>query len=315
MKILITGVAGFIGSNLAEQLLKENHEIIGIDNFDPFYDRKIKENNILPLNRFSNFKMYEEDILNKKRLDFIFNYEKPFIVIHLGGKAGVRQSIKNPISCVEVNVNGTLNILEAMKKVNISKLIFASSSSVYGNNKTIPFSESNIVDSPISPYAFSKKSAELLCHTYHHLYNFDIFCLRFFTVYGSKQRPDLAINKFTKALLFGEQIIFFGDGSTSRDYTHVSDIINGIKSSILNLKGFEIINLGSSQPISLKELIEYLEIYTGKKAKLKITSSQAGDVFLTYANIEKASRILNYKPLVNIEDGLRDYVKLYEQNI
>ena len=315
MNILITGVAGFIGSNLAEYLLNKGDNIVGLDNFDNFYNRTIKEDNLRSLFDFATFNFYECDLTDICTLNNIFIKNKFDIVIHLAAKAGVRPSIINPIEYFNVNVNGTLNILEAMKNVKISKLIFASSSSIYGNNKIVPFSESDIVDFPISPYAASKKSGELLCHTYHHLYNFDIFCLRFFTVYGPKQRPDLAIHKFTKALLNKQVIPFYGDGTTKRDYTHISDIIKGIEGAINNLKGFEIFNLGESQTTSLSQLISYLEEYTEKKAILNRLPIQAGDVELTYANIEKARKILQYNPTVDIENGLINFVSWYKQKL
>jgi UDP-glucuronate 4-epimerase len=312
MKILITGVAGFIGSNLAEKLIKNGDQVIGIDNFDNFYDKKIKLQNIKNFQNSDNYKLYNLDLLNYNELSNVFKSNEIDLVIHLAAKAGVRPSILDPTTYFNVNLNGTLNLLEAMKNNNLNKLIFASSSSVYGNNKRVPFSETDNVDFPISPYAASKKAGELLCHTYHHLYNFDIFCLRFFTVYGQRQRPDLAIHKFTKALFNKESIPFYGDGTSRRDYTHISDIINGIEGAIRNLKGFEIFNLGESQTTTLIQLIKYLEEFTGEKAILNKLPMQAGDVELTYANIEKARKMLNYNPKVNIEDGLRDFVNWFK---
>jgi UDP-glucuronate 4-epimerase len=315
INILLTGVAGFIGSNLAEKLIKDGNKIIGIDNFDIFYDKITKKQNLQNLQKSTNFKFYNSDLLNINDLSDIFKSNKIDIVIHLAAKAGVRPSISDPSGYFNVNLNGTLNLLEVMKANNIKKLIFASSSSVYGNNKTVPFSETDNVDFPISPYAASKKAGELLCHTYHHLYNFDIFCLRFFTVYGHRQRPDLAIHKFTKALLNNEVIPFYGDGNTRRDYTHISDIIKGIEGAIINLRGFEIINLGESQTTSLIQLIAYLEKFTGKNAILNKMPMQAGDVELTFANIDKARKMLKYNPNVNIEDGLKDFVCWYKQKM
>ena len=311
MNILITGVAGFIGSNLAEKLISEGNLVIGLDNFDDFYDKKVKEQNLKKLLKHAEFKFYKVDILEYNNITNIFSLNNIDIVIHLAAKAGVRPSISDPISYFKVNLNGTLYLLEAMKVYNVKKLIFASSSSVYGNNKNVPFTETDNVDFPISPYAASKKAGELLCHSYHHLYNFDIFCLRFFTVYGQRQRPDLAIHKFTKALLNNEPIPFFGDGSTRRDYTHITDIIRGVKGAIKNLNGFEIFNLGESHTTSLIELIKYLEKYTGKKAILNYLPIQAGDVSQTYANIEKAKKRLDYNPKVSIEEGLLEFVEWF----
>ena len=249
-----------------------------------------------------------------KFLDSCFSGFRPDIIIHLAAKAGVRPSIKDPASYYDVNVNGTLNMLEAMRKNKIGRMLFASSSSVYGNNKKIPFAESDNVDFPVSPYAASKKACELLCHTYHHLFDMDIFCLRFFTVYGPRQRPDLAINKFTRALLNDEPITLFGDGSSSRDYTHISDIIQGIERAMENLKGFRIFNLGESNAISLKELVALLENSTGKKADIKYLPMQDGDVLRTFADISRAKSVLGYNPVVNIADGIRNYVEWVRVN-
>lgn len=305
----MTGAAGFIGSNLVDFLLKTENQVMGIDNFDPFYDRTIKEHNLKDALKNPGFRFTEGDIRDPLFIDDCLSGFRPEIIIHLAAKAGVRPSIINPQEYFDVNVTGTLNILEAMKKNSIMKMIFASSSSVYGNNTKVPFSETDNVDYPISPYAASKKAGELLCHTYHSLYRFDIFCLRFFTVYGSRQRPDLAINKFIRALLKDEQILLYGDGSTSRDYTYIDDIIQGITSSINNLKGYEIINLGESKTISLKSLVSVLEKHTKKKARLKYLPVQDGDVIQTYADISKAKKLINYMPQVDIETGIQNYIK------
>ena len=313
MNILITGIAGFIGSNLAEKMLLGGYNIVGLDNFDPFYKKSIKEKNLQSLHSFNSFKFYQMDLLKQDALDKVFENEKIDLVIHLAAKAGVRPSIIDPASYYNTNVIGTLNVLEAMRKTHIKKMIFSSSSSVYGNNEKAPFTETDNVDTPISPYAASKKAGELLCHTYHHLYSFDIFCLRFFTVYGPRQRPDLAIHKFTKALLNGDEIPFYGDGSSKRDYTHVSDIINGIEGAIKNLNGYEIFNIGESKTTSLAQLIKYLEKYTEKKAILNKLPLQAGDVQVTYANIDKARKILGYNPKTDMDKGLRDFVEWYKK--
>lgn len=313
-KILITGAAGFIGSSLADDLLAKGFSIMGIDNFDSFYKRDIKETNISNALKHNSYSFLEGDIRDMEFLDSCFSGFRPDIVIHLAAKAGVRPSIKDPASYYDVNVNGTLNMLEAMRKNKIGRMLFASSSSVYGNNKKIPFAESDNVDFPVSPYAASKKACELLCHTYHHLFDMDIFCLRFFTVYGPRQRPDLAINKFTRALLNDEPITLFGDGSSSRDYTHISDIIQGIEQAMENLKGFGIFNLGESNAISLKELVALLENSTGKKADIKYLPMQDGDVLRTFADISRAKSVLGYNPVVNIADGIRNYVEWLRVN-
>ena len=313
-KILITGAAGFIGSSLADDLLAKGFSIMGIDNFDSFYTRDIKETNISNALKHNLYSFQEGDIRDMEFLNSCFSGFRPDIVIHLAAKAGVRPSIKNPASYYDVNVNGTLNMLEAMRKNKIGRMLFASSSSVYGNNKKIPFAESDNVDFPVSPYAASKKACELLCHTYHHLFDMDIFCLRFFTVYGPRQRPDLAINKFTRALLNDEPITLFGDGSSSRDYTHISDILQGIGQAMENLKGFGIFNLGESNAISLKELVALLENSTGKKADIKYLPMQDGDVLRTFADISRAKSVLGYNPVVNIADGISNYVEWVRVN-
>ena len=308
-KILVTGAAGFIGSNLVDALLKAGTRVIGLDNFDPFYDRKIKELNIKDALKNPDYHFKEGDIRNPEFINNCFRDFNPEIIVHLAAKAGVRPSLANPQEYYDVNVMGTLNLLEAMKNSKIKKMIFASSSSVYGNNKKVPFCETDNVDSPVSPYAASKKAGELLCHTYHHLYDFDIFCMRFFTVYGQRQRPDLAINKFTKALLRDEFITLYGDGSSCRDYTHIDDIVQGILESIRKLKGYEIFNLGKSSAVSLKNLVSILERCTKKKAKINYLPMQEGDVIQTYADISKARKKIHYNPVIDIETGLNKYVE------
>lgn len=308
-KILITGGAGFIGSHLTDHLLKIGHKVVCIDNFEPNYERSIKQKNIeFALTQY-NFRFIEGDVnnisdLRKSILEFL-----PDTVVHLAAKSGVRPSINLPHEYYNTNVLGTLNVLEVMKEFNLGRLIFASSSSVYGNNKKVPFSENDTVDMPISQYAASKKAAELLCHTYHSLFGFDIFCLRFFTVFGPRQRPDLAIHKFTENIIHNKSIEMYGDGSTSRDYTYIEDIISGIICSIDKLKGYDIINLGESKAISLKHMISTLEKYLGKKAIINPLPMQPGDVEATFANIEKAKRILNYDPHWKFEEGIKEFIK------
>lgn len=311
MTILITGVAGFIGSNLSDYLLSKNHIIIGVDNFDNFYDPLIKKQNLILSKKNKNFYFFEGSILDRIFLDNIFRKHNIELVIHLAAKAGVRPSIIYAQEYFNVNVNGTINLLEVMKKNDIKKMIFASSSSVYGNSLKFPFSEEDNVDFPISPYAATKKSAELVCHTYHHLHNFDIFCMRFFTVYGPRQRPDLAIHKFTDAIMKGNPITIYGDGNTRRDYTHISDIILGLENTIYKLTGYEIINLGESSSVNLLTLISLIEKYTGKKAQLKKLPMQPGDVLQTHADLTKAEKIIDYKPKVAFENGLKDFVDWY----
>jgi UDP-glucuronate 4-epimerase len=313
LKILITGGAGFIGSQLADKLLGEGHRITVLDNFDNFYSSKIKMKNIEQALKNKNYLLVDGDIRDKNILRVIFSNNKLDVVIHLAAKAGVRPSIEHPVVYFDVNVNGTLNLLEIMREYSLNNMIFASSSSIYGNNKTVPFSENDRVDNPISPYAASKKAGELLCYTYHHLYNFNIFCLRFFTVYGPRQRPDLAIHKFAKLIFDGEPIQVFGDGNSCRDYTYIDDIVQGICSAIFKVKGFEIINLGDSKTINLKKMIKTLEAEIRKKAKIEFLQEQLGDVQQTYANINKAKKILNYNPNYFFEDGIKEFIKWYKK--
>lgn len=310
-RILITGAAGFIGSNLADTLLSSGFTVLGIDNYDPFYSRRIKEANISAALGNVSYSFKEGDIRDKEFIDNCLGEFNPEIIIHLAARAGVRPSLENPLAYYDVNVIGTLNLLEMMRKHNIRKMLFASSSSVYGNNTKIPFSESDIVDFPISPYAASKKAGELLCHTYHHLYDMDIFCLRFFTVYGPRQRPDLAIRKFTGALLEGRDISVFGDGSSSRDYTYIDDIVDGVVKAAGKVEGFEIFNLGESKPVSLQDLVSILEKASSKKARINRLPMEQGDVMHTYADISKARIMLGYSPVIDIVDGINKYLRWY----
>lgn len=307
--IFITGMAGFIGSNLAKALLMEGFVVSGIDNFDDFYDPQIKRNAIKKLKTFGPFKLYEGDIRDRELLDRIFKEQKIDLVIHLAARAGVRPSIEQPALYYDVNVSATLNLLEVMREANIKNMLFASSSSVYGNNRKVPFSEADPVDNPISPYAATKKAGELLCYTYHHLYDFNIFCLRFFTVYGPGQRPEMAIQQFGRKIMQGLPITLFGDGSTRRDYTFVEDIVSGIMASAQHLKGYEILNLGNSDTISLINLVHSIEETLGKKALITWQPMQPGDVEITYADISKAERLIGYKPDYPIKKGLK---KMFE---
>lgn len=313
-KILVTGAAGFIGSNLAETLLKDGINVIGIDNFDLFYARTIKENNIKNAFNSPMYNFEEGDIRDPVFIDGCFKKYKPDIIVHLAAKAGVRLSLVNPQEYYDVNVMGTLNLLEMMRKNSIKKMIFASSSSVYGNNSNVPFCEADNVDNPISPYAASKKSGELLCHIYCHLYKFDIFCLRFFTVYGPRQRPDLAIHKFVKAIYNNDVIYVYGDGTTSRDYTHIEDITEGVLGAIDKVKGFGTFNLGESKPVSLTDLVGIIEKATGKKAHIENVSMQEGDVIQTFADITKARRNLGYNPVIDLETGIKNYIEWFKVN-
>jgi UDP-glucuronate 4-epimerase len=309
--ILVTGGAGFIGSSLCEQLVKYDFKVICLDNFNDFYNPLIKRKNIQWLLGQPNFELIEGDILCTDLLEMLFKTRSISKVIHLAARAGVRPSIKQPQLYEEVNIRGTINLLEMAKTFSVEQFIFGSSSSVYGNNKKVPFCEDDAVDNPISPYAATKRAGELLCYTYHKIYDINCTALRFFTVYGPRQRPEMAIHKFTRLIDSGKPIELYGDGSSSRDYTYISDIIDGIESCLDKKLGFEIINLGDSNPIKLIKLVRLIEGARGKKADIKWMPHQQGDVDTTYADVTKAKNILNYSPRMRIEEGISEFVKWY----
>ncbi|MDD5622985.1 MAG: GDP-mannose 4,6-dehydratase [Actinomycetota bacterium] len=313
MNILITGGAGFIGSHLCERLIDLGLNVICVDNFDNFYNPLVKEDNISEIADSKYFRLYRSDITDPPQIEKIFSETSIDMVIHLAARAGVRPSIQNPLLYERVNIFGTMNILECCKKYNIPKLIFASSSSVYGGNKKLPFSEEDNVDHPISPYAATKKAGELICYTYYDLYKISIYCFRLFTVYGPRQRPEMAIHKFIRRILNGKEIEIYGDGSSSRDYTYIDDVISGIVNSLDGLKGFEVINLGNSKTVKLIDLVKMIEDVAGEKAHLRFMEDQLGDVFATYADIGKAEKMLKYFPETNIREGLKKFVKWYKE--
>ena len=312
----ITGGAGFIGSTLTKRLLEEGNKVVAIDNFCDFYDPKIKEENILEFINNDKYKLYRNDIRNREAIKKIFDENNIDVVMHLAAMAGVRPSIENPILYQDVNCMGTQNILEEMKIHNVKNGAFASSSSVYGNCDTVPFKEDMVVDYAISPYAATKKANEVMTHVYHKLYGFNMIMLRFFTVYGPKQRPDLAINKFTRLMLNNEEIPMFGDGTTSRDYTYVDDIVEGIIKSceytMNNSNVYEILNIGNSSPISLKEMIDVIGKVVGVEPKIKKMPMQPGDVERTYADVKKAKELIGYEPKVTFKQGVENFVKWYK---
>jgi UDP-glucuronate 4-epimerase len=314
MNVLVTGGAGFIGSHLCEQLLNRGDQVLCVDNFDTCYNPEMKRRNLESLLANSKFILFECDIRDKDALNKACTLGRPDIVVHLAARAGVRPSIASPRSYIDVNVQGTLQILETMKEHQIHKLVFASSSSVYGNSKDIPFTETQNVDYPISPYAATKRAGELLCHTYYHLYGIETFCLRFFTVYGPRQRPDLAIHKFARCMMEGKPIPYYGDGSTERDYTYVADIVHGILGAMNHLKGFDIFNLGESRTISLAMMVATLEKAIGKKAILEKLPMQPGDVQRTYASVTKAKVVLGYNPHYTFEDGITNFIDWFLKN-
>ncbi|WP_250252663.1 GDP-mannose 4,6-dehydratase [Chryseobacterium sp. Marseille-Q3244] len=337
MIYLVTGGSGFIGSHLVEQLLRNGHSVINIDNFDDFYSYQIKIKNtlesidIIPDFEFSDkeadiqrlvslsqsdqYSLYYQDIRDKKGLESIFRNHPIDMVIHLAALAGVRPSIERPLDYEEVNVRGTMNLWELCKDFNIKKFICASSSSVYGNNEKVPFSETDNVDYPISPYAATKKCGEILGHVYHHLYHIDMIQLRFFTVYGPRQRPDLAIHKFTKLISEGLEIPFYGDGTTARDYTYIDDIIDGITKSVLYLENnshvYEVLNLGENQVVTLTEMVATIEDALNMTAHRKILPMQPGDVTKTNADITKAMTLIGYKPDTDFQNGIKKFVEWF----
>lgn len=341
MKIIVTGAAGFIGSHLVEKLLSLGHSVIGIDNFHNFYSEDIKIKNVLEsLNKIEylveilsrdtkeekiemlvkkvdtdNYSLEYCDLKKIESLDKIFNENKIDMVVNLAGLAGVRPSLENPLEYEKVNVGGYLNLLECCKKYGVKKFIQASSSSVYGNNKVVPFREVDVVDFAISPYAATKKSCEVFGYVYFNLYNIDTLQFRFFTVYGPRQRPDLAIHKFVDKILKNEGIPFFGDGETYRDYTYIDDIIDGVIKGVKYLEKhknvYEVINLGESDAISLNKMVQTIEKCLGKEAIIERLPMQPGDVKRTYANIDKAKELLGYKPTTKFDDGIDKFVKWY----
>lgn len=312
-RVLVTGAAGFIGSHLCETLLGQGRTVVGLDNFDSFYNPAIKRQNLEGCRRNSRFLLVEGDIRDAAAVDRAIEQGVDAIV-HLAARAGVRPSIENPLLYQDVNVNGTAVLLEAARKHAIPRFIFASSSSVYGNNSKVPFSETDPVDHPISPYAATKKAGELLCYTYHHLFGIHATCLRFFTVYGARQRPDLAIHKFTRLIESGRPIPVFGDGSMMRDHTYIDDIIAGVVAALDRANGYRVYNLGESRPISLSVLIESIEKALGRKANIDRQPLQPGDVEKTYADVERAMKELDYEPKTELHAGLRNFVAWFREN-
>ena len=311
MKILVTGGAGFIGSHIINHLLNEtDYEVICVDNFDDYYDVNIKEGNIAPFLENPRFKLYRLDICDSDGMNKIFIQEKPDKIIHLAGLAGVRESLKKPDLYEKVNVDATKNLLELSKKHDIKNFVFASTSSVYGNQKKVPFSEDDSVE-PISPYGQTKLDVEKIARSY----NMPITCLRFFTVYGPSGRPDMAPYKFTDLIYRGQPIPKFGDGTSERDYTYIDDIVQGVISALEKDLPFEIINIGNNQTISLNDFIQLIEKLLGKKALIDQLPMQPGDVDITYADITKAEKFLDYKPTTSVEEGMKKFIDWYIANL
>jgi UDP-glucuronate 4-epimerase len=309
--VLVTGGAGFIGSHFSESLVREGIKTICLDNFDDFYDPVIKKRNIAGLEPSSLFKVVTGDIRDLAFLKDLYRSQPFDAVVHLAARAGVRPSIQNPTLYEDVNIRGTVNILEICREFRIQRLVFASSSSVYGENMKIPFSEDDPADFPISPYGATKRAGELLCFTYHRLYQIDIACLRFFTAFGPRQRPEMAIHKFTRLIDHGKAVPMYGDGGSQRDYTYIHDIIDGVFKALVRNRGYEIYNLGESRTTRLIELIETIEKALGKKATIQNLPDQPGDVPITCADITKARKKLGYDPVFDMEEGVSRFVAWY----
>ncbi len=312
-RIIVTGGAGFIGSHLCEALLRKGHDVVALDNFDDFYDPAVKRRNLREAQESDQFTLIEGDIRDEGVVKEVVQ-PGTHAIVHLAARAGVRPSIEDPLLYQDVNVRGTMVLLEACRSVESCKFIFASSSSVYGNRTEGPFRESDRVDDPISPYAATKKAGELLAHAYHHLFKFPVACLRFFTVFGPRQRPDLAIHKFARLILAGKPLPVFGDGSMRRDFTYVEDTVDGIIRAIDQCEGYHIYNLGNASPVSVSELVAALEKALGKKAMIETKPLQPGDVQQTHADVSLACRELGYKPKTDLQSGLAQFAAWLEQS-
>lgn len=312
MRVLVTGAAGFIGSHVTEALIARGDEVIGLDNFDPQYGREIKMRNLADALANEAFELVEGDIRSPDTLTRIMQQQRPSDIVHLAAKGGVRESIEAPEEYLSVNVEGTLRVLQAAARAGVKKLVFASSSSVYGPHSEVPFREDQPLGRPGSPYGASKIAAEAYCHVYHHLHGLPVIVARLFNVVGPRQRPELAISKFVRLMLRGEPIPVYGDGSTSRDYTHVGDIVAGILAALGADLDYEVINLGHSQPVLLRDLIFTIEDVLGIEAKIERLPDQPGDLSRTYADIEKAKRLLNWEPTVPLRRAVEEVVQQYE---
>jgi UDP-glucuronate 4-epimerase len=311
MTILITGSAGFIGSHLTERLLALGHRVIGLDNFDSQQATANKRQNVQRYVNSPRFQFVRGDIRDQALIVDLLRQHQCDTVVHLAARAGVRASVNNPGLYLDVNVNGTLAILEAMRLTNVNRLILASSSSVYGNSTRLPFREDDLADQPLSPYAMSKRSAELLARTYHHLHGINISCLRFFTVYGPRQRPEMAISQFIDKIHREQPITLYGDGSTARNYTYISDTVQGIVQALTHLNGFNIFNIGGPSSVTLLDLVDCVQEAMGRRASLDWQPEQAGDVVCTAADNRRASSQLHYQPAVSLQEGLQQCVAWY----
>ena len=310
-RVLVTGAAGFIGSHLAERLLARGDAVIALDEFNDYYDPAIKRRNIAEARKNERYKLYKADICDEPRLREVFERERPEVVVHLAARAGVRPSIKNPNLYHRVNVIGSQHVLDACRDFRPSHLVFASSSSVYGGSTDVPFREDNPVSGPISPYAATKRMNELQAHVYSHIYGVNVTMLRFFTAYGPRQRPDMAIHQFTERIVEGEPVPMFGDGSTQRDYTYIDDIIDGVICCVDKPFRYDIFNLGEQHTTSLRDLIDLIAKCVGKPATIQQLPPQPGDVPITHADIGRARELLGYNPTFAMEEGIRRFVAWY----
>ena len=314
-RVLVTGAAGFIGSHVAEALVARGDEVVGLDNFDPFYPRAVKEGNLADLRRSPRFTFVEGDVRDSALVRA--HLDRSTAVVHLAARAGVRPSIEQAGEYVSVNVDGTVSVLEAMRTAGTGALVFGSSSSVYGDAASVPFSEDYPATAPISPYAATKRAGELLCATWVHLFGMRTLALRFFTVYGPRQRPDLAIHAFTRLLAAGQAVPRYGDGSTERDYTYVTDIVQGVVAAVdwvrAGAPAFDIVNLGESRTTRLDRLIALIGGALGVEPRVEERPMQPGDVRRTFADVTKAQRLLGYRPTTTVEDGIPRFVRWYEE--
>ncbi|MFQ5718246.1 MAG: GDP-mannose 4,6-dehydratase [Acidobacteriota bacterium] len=310
-KALVTGGVGFIGSHLCERLLGEDVEVVVLDSFDPFYDPSVKRRNVAGLVTRAGFDLVEGDIRDEDAIESVLSSGSVDTIFHLAARAGVRPSLSEAARYHDVNVTGTVRLLEAARRHEIPRFVLGSSSSVYGNNEKVPFAEDDPVDHPVSPYAASKKAAEVASHVYHHLYGMDVICLRFFTVYGPRQRPEMAIHKFTRLIDQGRPVPRFGDGETVRDYTYIDDIIGGVMAAARRATGYRIYNLGESTTTSLSRLIEIIGAALGKTPVVETLPGQPGDVKRTFADVTRARDEIGYAPTVTIEEGIRRFTDWY----
>lgn len=309
--ILVTGGAGFTGSHLTERLLADGRRVVVLDAFDDFYDPAQKERNLELAGANPAFRLLRGDIRDSEAVEAAFSFEPIEAVVHLAARAGVRPSIEDPAAYASVNIEGTVRVLEACRRHGVERFVFGSSSSVYGNNAKVPFAEDDPVDFPISTYAATKRGGELLAHTYHHLFGMKVACLRFFTVYGPRQRPDLAIRKFAELMAAGDEIPVFGDGTNGRDYTYVDDIVDGMVRALERMSSFHIWNLGGSQPVMLNDLVGRLARGLGVEPRVKRLPLQAGDVDRTWADVSRAKRELGWEPSTGFDEGMEKFLQWF----